>query len=252
MLNQFIFRAIAHLPAFAVFVASFATLSPSVFGELSYSDGHADIGVAYDSGLELHWHMDTGAVIDGVPLVAEMEYAPDEVKAIVPIASSFSRGVSNSTWGFIGNNAGDTTYYLPEVPTVGVPYLGFGSEELNPADWTSLVLSWNLSLTSAPIGGNFSMFTDLLTPTVAASTFLGDLDFTTVLGGHSHFNMGFTTPGIYDVLFTVSGNHAIDGLVSDTQTYRFDVAAVPEPTSIAGALALGGAWVVNYRRRRKV
>ncbi len=93
------------------------------------------------------------------------------------------------------------------------------------------------------------MFNDFTTPTVAASTFSDDLVFETILGGHSHFNMAFTQPGVYDVTFKVTGNHGVDGPAIDTKTFRFDVTAVPEPSSIGGALALAGGWA--FRRRRK-
>jgi surface-anchored protein len=219
----------------------------------AYSDGHADIGVAYlgPGALELHWHLDEDAVVDGVPLPMEDEFEPDRIRAIVPTFSSFARGANDATWGFIGNSAGAPTYYLPEVDTPGLPFLGFGSEELDGAGFTGTSLNWTMSLLSAPVGGHFSMFNDLGTPTVAASTFDSDFDFTTILGGHSHFNFAFTQPGVYDVAFTVSGTHGVDGPATDTQTFRFDVTAVPEPTSIAGALALAGGWVVSHRRRKK-
>ncbi len=216
----------------------------------AYSDGHADIGVAYagPGALELHWHMADGAVVNGSSIM-ESEFEPSEIRAIVPTFSSFARGASDPTWSFIGNSAGATTYFLPNTPTSGIPYLGFGSEELDALDWLTPNLSWSISSYSGP--GHFSMFTDMTTPTVAASTFNGDLTFTTALGGHGHFNLAFTQPGVYDVEFTVSGIHGVDGIATDTQTFRFDVAAVPEPTSIGGALALAGGWIVRFRRRKK-
>ena len=217
----------------------------------AYSDGHADVGVAYagPGALELHWHMDDGAVVDGVSIL-ETEFEPNGIRAIVPTTSSFVRGASDPTWGFIGNAAGAVTYFLPEVSTPGLPFLGFGSEELDTLDWTTPNLNWSISSFSGP--GHFSMFNDFGTPSVAACTFLGDTNFTTILGGHSHFNFGFTQPGVYDVEFTVSGTHVVDGLATDTQTYRFDVTAVPEPSSIGGALALAGSWALRRRRKKTI
>ncbi len=238
------------IPGVLALVAIFTVLSQPMQAEFSYSAGHGDIGVAYAGAgaLELHWHMSPGAVIDGTPLADEGEYEPGELKAIVPTTSNFVRGAS-PTWDFIGNSAGATTYFLPDTPTIGVPYLGFGSEELNGAVFTGATLNWTISLNSAPAGGHFSMFNDFGSPTVAASTFSNDFLFETILGGHSHFNMAFTQPGVYDVTFTVTGNHGVDGQAIDTKTFRFDVTAVPEPSSIGGALALAGGWA--FRRRRK-
>ncbi len=128
----------------------------------AYSDGHADIGVAYAGAgaLELHWHLKDGAVVNGTPIL-ENEFAPNEIRAVIPGHSNFSRG-AGATWDFIGNSAGQTTYFLPESPTVGVPYLGFGSEELDPLEWSSTNLNWSISSFSGP--GEFSIFTDLERP----------------------------------------------------------------------------------------
>jgi surface-anchored protein len=237
------------IPGVLGLAAIFMTLSQPLQAEFSYSAGHGDVGVAYAGGnaLELHWHLDDGAVVDGVAM-SEAEYEPDELKAIVPTSSNFVR-VASPAWDFIGNSAGATTYYLPETDTPGAPFLGFGSEELIGAGFTGPTLNWSVSLDAAPAGGHFSLFNDLGTPAVAASTFANDLAFETILGGHSHFNMAFTQPGVYDLTFTVGGNHSVAGLATDTQTFRFDVSPVPEPSSIGGALALAGGWA--FRRRRK-
>lgn len=227
-----------------------SSVLPSAFGEFTFTAGHGDIGVAYDGGLELHWHLGDGApaIVDGLP-VNDQEYGPDEIKAVVPGVSNFNRP-AGAAFNFIGNAAGELTYYLPESETPGVPYLGLATEELSPGDWTTPI-TWTInSVTGSGVtaGGQFSIFQDLSSPTVFASTFSGLLNFNTPIGGHTHFNYGFTQPGVYDVAFTVSGTHILDGPQLDSGTFRFDVTAVPEPTSIGGALVLAGTWVMRRRR----
>jgi surface-anchored protein len=69
-------------------------------------------------------------------------------------------------------------------------------------------------------------------------------------GGHAHYNVGFTTPGLYEVTFTASGVHAVDGTVSDTGTFVFAVQAVPEPSEYALVAGIAGLAFAAWRRRK--
>lgn len=237
---------------FAMGIGLCLAVQHSALADIRFSSGHGDIGVGYSGpgALELHWHMEEGAVVGGNNIPAGgSEFEPSEVFAWVPTSSSFLRDASSS-WNFIGNAAGETTFFLPETDTPGVIFLGFGSEELTAGDWFSTNLSWNISSFSGP--GHFSMYNldGLGNPVVAASTFNSALEFTTVLGDHGHFNLAFTQAGIYDIQFTVTGIHDIDGLATDTATFRFDVSAVPEPTSIAMISLVAGLVSVQRLRRK--
>lgn len=74
-------------------------------------------------------------------------------------------------------------------------------------------------------------------------------------GSQNFFNLSFSTPGIYDIDLQFSGQRtAANGggtITSEFYRYRFDVAAIPEPTTWAllGLSAVTGGLVCwNHRR----
>ena len=215
------------------------------------------IGVGYvDDGfgnfeLEPHSHVGAGTVIDGTPVAVDTEFEAGELTVLVP-ASTQSTRLSSSAWDAMGINAGDSFWYLPQSGTtadsLGAPYAGIGTEELDPADWTTNIFI-TLTGINGPAGGHFSMATvSLGTPTFFMSTadgISGADVWSQPAGDHRHMNWYFTKPGTYDLTFEISGTHVTDGLQSASATYTFTV--VPEPTTalLAGLGALG-----LLRRRR--
>lgn len=216
-----------------------------------YESGHADIGVGYDAGaLDPHWHAHGGTVVNGAPLPGDTEYAPDELVAFVP-DPSINRP-PGAQWDFLGTPAGSPLWFLPQGENPAKPFLGIASEELDPADWSSLTLS--LAGFSGPAGGEFSLWqSDVFgTPVVGMATAdgvdAGDRISMTV-GGHDHFNYGFTQPGVYEITLQWDGVHQTDGPVTTSATYGFAVQAVPEPGTTT-LLVLGAMGCLVARRRR--
>ena len=216
-----------------------------------YMSGHADIGVGYEAGaLNPHWHLHEGTEVNGVPLDAEVEYAPDGLLAYVPDpAIARPPGVQ---WDFLGTSTGSPLWFLPQAEDPGKPFLGIASEELIPNDWTSL----NLTLVSfsGPAGGEFSLWqADLFgTPVVRMTTSdgIGPGDaFALTVGGHDHYNVGFTQPGEYAVTLQWDGVHQSDGPVTARATYGFTVQQVPEPGT-ATLLVLGALSWLTWGRSR--
>ncbi|WP_083434850.1 choice-of-anchor M domain-containing protein [Rhodopirellula islandica] len=239
-----------------------------------YSSGHADIGLAYEDGeLNLHYHFGGGAVLNGVALAAEAEFNPtnDGVYVRVPNTSSASFTSVPSGLEFTGMNPDGTPaidfWVLPQVTTAGVPFLGFGTGELNSADWDNN-LSFRLTdVQFTPQGdgvagqGYFSVYQP-------GSTGGFDVNMDSLNGfdssdevemapnGHDHFVWGFTEQGLYEVTLEASGTHINDGFKSDTETFLFAVGnstavtAVPEPGSLAVLASLGIAGMLVRRRRR--
>lgn len=216
-----------------------------------YSSGHGDIGLAYDAGaLELHGHLHAGALVDGVALGADEEYAPSGFTILVP-DPSIARP-AGATWDFTGAASGSPLWFLPQSQDSAKPFLGIGSEELDPADWTGS-LSITLSSVSGP--GQFSVWQNgtFGEPSVRMSTVNGISSTDRILlnaGGHAHYNVGFTAPGLYEVTFIAAGVHAVDGPVSDTGTFVFAVQAVPEPSEYALVAGIAGAAFAAWRRRK--
>ncbi len=206
-----------HLRLALVSGSAFVLVATTQAQSFVYSGGHGDIGLAYAAGaLELHGHIHAGSIINAAAIAADAEFAPSDFTILVP-DPSVTRP-SGATWDFIGSATGTPLWFLPQSQDPSKPFLGFGSEELIPSDWTS---GLNLTLDGVQGPGQFSIWQNgaFGTPTVRMSTADGISSSDRILlsaGGHAHYNLGFTAPGLYEVTFTASGVHAMDGPVSDT------------------------------------
>ena len=236
----------------AVLTLGAAFLPVSTQAAFAWTGGHGDIGAAYEEGeLHLHLHLGEGeaATVDGVP-VNDTEYDPGEIDITVPLAAEVVLG---SDAAFLGATAGSSIWLLPSSQSgsesIGAPFVGWGTEELDPGDWVGNI-SFTLDSVVAPGGsGHFAVwqvdgFGSL--SNLAMSTADPGADAVVQAAGvHDHYNIGFTGTGLWEVTMTVSGTHATDGFVSDTRTVYFNV--VPEPsTALLGGLGL----LAMFRRRR--
>ncbi|WP_367873287.1 choice-of-anchor M domain-containing protein [Luteolibacter sp. Populi] len=211
-----------------------------------YTSGHADLGVAYEDGaFNFHFHGE-GAVIDGVE-VGDREYAASDIIIHGGVAATVVLPEGFVLPG-LGRSAGDTVWILPWNQEEGLPFLGTASEELNPADWIGGITFTLGNVTSPSGNGEFALWRYTPFGEVAQdlSTVTGPNSVITSTGSHDHFNWGFTEPGLWEVELTASGQHATDGLISATETFRFQI--VPEPsTALLGGLGILGLFA---RRRR--
>lgn len=237
---------------FLIPIVTGVSMLPTSAAMLLYTSGHGDMGIAYDAGaLDPHVHIHDGSVVDGMTINNPpdgMEYAPDEILTLV--ADPSTPRAAGTQWAFIGSPVSSPVWVLPQNQDPDRPFYGVASEELDPADWTSL--SFSLVTMAAPAGGNFSFYdTDGFgTPTVRFATsdgIDGADSWLLNVGGHDHANFAFTEPGIYALTFTVDGVHVLDGAKTATATYYFSVAPVPEPASALLTLPLLGLLA---RRRR--
>lgn len=73
--------------------------------------------------------------------------------------------------------------------------------------------------------------------------------FSLVVGGHDHYNFGFTEKGVYYIELEWTGDHTTDGRVSGSGTFPFGVTVVPEPVETAALAALGLMGFALWRRR---
>ncbi|MBM3902966.1 MAG: PEP-CTERM sorting domain-containing protein [Verrucomicrobia bacterium] len=192
------------------------------------SSGHADIGIGFEDGaFDLHVHdedTDTEYTPSGVFLgvgAAAFTTTPAALSALAPIGSSL--------------------WVLPKDQRPDLLYLGFGTDELNPADWSGKI---SLTLTSVSGPGNFGIydvgaFGNIQIQMNSADGISAGDKLELQPGSHGHYNLTFTAPGTYSIGLQASGTHLTDGLItSDTANYTFTV--VPEP----GTYALVGLGLV--------
>ena len=228
-----------------------ATLS---FSQLSYgilwTAGHGDIGIGYADEdvpgtfeLEPHWHLGHGnesVTLDGTPTTYGLEGEEFEADAIRPL--------TNVTQTIEG-----TSYYVfPLTENPSIPYIGFGTEELNPLKWVGDLTLTLTGLSGSP--GDFYLF-GVPTGEFGGVPILMDSsdgfspadNILLEVFSHTHYTMAFSQTGNYDLTFQVTGEHVDDGFQSATATYGFRV--IPEP-STAGFLLGAVALALTMVRRR--
>jgi surface-anchored protein len=210
---------------------------PTASAATTLTSGHADIGIGYDGAFDLHVHDDE----------TDTEYAPDEV--ILGVGSAALQFSPGGAFSFLGP-AGTPVWVLPKEQNPELLFLGLGTEELDPADWTGNI---GLTLTAVSGPGTFYLWdvNSFGVPTVSMNSGDGITAGDTVSlvpGSHAHYNLGFSAPGTYSVSFEATGLHVVDGFQnSGPAAYTFQV--VPEPGSVVLAIVGAGA-VLWYSRRR--
>jgi len=216
---------------------------PAVAAPTYLTDGHVDFGFAYETpDWDVHVHDESN----------DREFAPGD--AVLVLGDNLLTPIPpGARFSFLGA-PGTPVYLLPNTPQADRLYLGFGCEELNPADWSSN-LSLRLSAVDGP-GHFFAWDLDAFGNTRVrfnSGDGLGPADvYALVPGGHGHLNFAFDQAGEYQLTFEVSGEHALDGRKIGTGTYQLTVGAVPEPGTIS-LMGLGVAGLIGmFCRRRQV
>jgi len=208
------------------------------------SDGHVDIfELHYDSSVvptefALHVHDHAG----------EVHFEPGEVILQVNEASYFTSPVD--LVGVLGASA----YILPSTQEDGMLYGGISADgplgvfqnnrfriQMVSAGSTN---PGNFALYRFGGGGALQIGLQSLGGSVSVS------EVTVPVGGHEHWNWGFSAPGIYTFEFKGLGTKNADLSVLETSTELFTFHVIPEPSS--GVLLLVGmaAAVVGRRRVR--
>ena len=240
-----------HLPLLSLFAhILFATTSPADAATVEYSAGHGDIGLAYEAlELELHYHFGNGAVLDGIPLLGEIEYDPDEAHVRV---SDDTRAVTTVDLSFLGTTAGDPVWRLPQSNTPGLPFLGIASEELDGLGFSGATIQ----LTSFSGPGEFALWQsgglggfNVIWQTIDG---IGPVDILNLgIGVHDHFNYGFTAEGVYDVGLTAEAQFSAGGS-GHGYSVSSDLSSAARPRSqsqIASRRCSWPAWL--WRRDRE-
>ncbi|MDG1890594.1 MAG: choice-of-anchor M domain-containing protein, partial [Verrucomicrobiota bacterium] len=175
-----------------LFTFDIQATAPMMFGE-----GEIDLEVAYGDG---EWEL---VLLDEVN-EKEIE-AGDAILHANP--ETWQAVPSDPAFGFLGN-PGDSIYILPQDEQEGVLFLGIAGDEIEAGVFENDQVSLNLSSVSGP-GAVYLYSTDAFgAPTTYfdSSNGISEEDFFPVsVGGHSHQNWAFSSPGAYRVGLNASG-----------------------------------------------
>lgn len=193
-----------------------------------YTRGHGDMRVGYSGGaLTLKAQLDWNALVNGSNVgtfPTPVQFAPTNL--IVVVTNDTLPRPAGSQWDFLGNGYGDPCWYIPQAQDPDRVWLGFSTEDLNPADWIGDLQITLINVDT--ISGYVSLYQydGIGSPDVFFATSdgisAGDA-FSYVVGVHAHYNWVFTDSGTYEVTIKVSGTHAIAGPKDVTGTFIFEV-----------------------------
>ncbi len=196
--------------------------------------GHGDLVVGYDPA-EGAWEFVVEAEgVDPSGMPVEGEFDSETVHIAVPLATQEARpdNVPNTLdYDPIGIEAGAIFWKLPqtemEAEADGAMFLGIAPEEVPAGVFVNDTVTLTLTGVVPPLSvGDFSLYQDAVP---GPTFFMSSADATEnpglsqSVGGHDHFNYGFTAPGLWQVKFTVDAT-LLDGTPSSaTGRYFFHV-----------------------------
>jgi len=224
-------------------LAGFLATGLAVQAQTTLSQGHTDIGIAYDPTLnawDMHVH-DHDHDIEYSPATDALLFVKNEAHGFVPAGAQFS---------FLGP-AGSDVWTLPSVQNPNLLFLGFGGEEILPGMFVNDHFTIALKGVVGP--GTLAVydFDSFGNPIVWMNSRDGiDSADSRIAppGLHQDLNFAFSAPGDYTVYFEASGVSVDNGFTtSGDAAYLFHVQAVPEPGTLA---LLGLATGAMFFRRR--
>jgi len=225
----------------ALVTVALAAAGPFVQG---ISEGHADLGLAYEEGgFHQHLHGEEADHEDKDHEDEEEHHEEDEHgdeedhehkefdpagTVIVVGPAALTAVPEGGSFGFLGASAGSPLWRIDQSAELqGVPYLGLSTEEIATGLFANDEVIWELVSVSGP--GSFSMWrsTDAGPEVLWAS---GDGVTSQdrgmfAAGSHAHANFGFTKAGLYAVTVRARGVLAAtnEEVVGETGTYYFQV-----------------------------
>lgn len=219
-----------------LFCVGFAWIFSNAQGALTYTAGHADIGLGFHDGrLEFHFHAE-GACLGGVSGVSG-EFEPDDIWIVVPDHAAVLRP-DGSEWAFTGTNTGMPIWILPQHHHhedgghEEIPFLGLSAQEIPLGVWLNNTVTLRVGTVNGP--GDFSLWQmDAFgMPVVYISTFdpASASELILSAGLHGHYNWGFTAPGLYEIEWVAEAFWIDQTPVSASAVFTFWV--VPEPASL--------------------
>ncbi len=196
----------------------FEIVEPEVF-----SGGEIDMEVVYEDG---EWEL---ALLDEAN---EREVEPTEA-LLQGVPSTRQMVPDNAAFSFLGS-AGDAVWVLPQEEAEGVLFFGIAGDEIPSGVFENDGVALNLVSVRGP--GNVSLYAvdEFGSPSVFFNSGDGidssDL-FPVSVGGHSHQNWGFTSPGLYKVGLQASGVLEDGATPTQSEIVEFAIEILDDGTS---------------------
>lgn len=233
------------------------------------TSGHTDVEILYDDVLD-EWEFEIlceECSINGVPIPGDEEFETDSLKIAVKNTTLTTAVGDVGPFNDLptGATPGNDFWKLPEseveADAENVPFLGWGRDEIGTGIFVGdeIVLEligitymgaagsaeFSMYSTDAGIGGQIPHFWHSTFDPSATVNGDNTIDLAVGPGTHTHYNLGFTEEGMYEIEYAVSGDLVAGGSTSGTGTLLFQV---PEPgTGVLLACALLG-FTVRSRR----
>lgn len=215
-----------------------------------WTAGHGDLEISYSSGpipaFNAIWRIGTGGdagTVDDAD-VYDSSWPLNDLTpraGLLPIASPDPVRTGGTQLFLLPQDGGDAS-------SVGAPFQGWSVSSIPTGLFTNNQLSLSLAGVSGPgqvslwsddaFGGASFLWTSADGFSPSDTLFLG-------IGGHSHFNLGFTHPGGYQLTVLIEGALSAGGSISTPVNLIYLV--IPEPGSLS---LLGGLVMLAARRRR--
>jgi surface-anchored protein len=231
--------------SFHVLAAMGIVLGPCAGGVAAvpvYHAGHADIGVDYLTDpprLDLKIRFDGNSQFEDGTVHSFERVTPETVAIRAPDPPILRElkideqsmevlyDLTGPEWDFLGVDPDEPLWFMPQTNDPTKPFFGFATDTLNIPHWSG-PMTWSLdAVLSAPLGGNISLWQTGFggEPTAKFASFDGidtELDsFTQPIGGHDHYNWGFSKPGVYKVQLGASATRVGLGPVQGSAVFTF-------------------------------
>ena len=205
-------------------ICGLAGISRSYGADL-VTNGHYDLNVAFSNNVGWVFNWFNFADSGRIPAKRIDMGMTEAARSTVP-ASGFSA---------LGASPGDPVWILPQTQAPNITFLGYRTDDIDPAEITAQFGPAFIGLKLTEVrgsgpdrGGFFSAYQTGLGASVFQYTSANGLDSGDVvapipLGAHAHFNWAFTKPGEYQVKFEAEGNYKTGGATNGSGTFTFFV-----------------------------
>lgn len=192
-----------------------------------YLAEHGDFKIGLEDGqFEFHIHLHAGTIVDGEPLAEDTVFAPFQL-IVVATHEAIQPRPAAEIWHATGADVNEPLWVLPQHKREGLPGFGVSTTEIDLGTLVDDMVTLELRYCQGP--GDVSLWADdaFGHPSFLLSTHAWKLAGVLPVGLHAHYNWAFAKPGIYTLVFEVSGNLIAGGSARAVAVYTFLVSDGP-------------------------